>query len=95
MCEQIMLQIEGLDYDEDVKCFRLILNLVTLPYRSLSILELNQMADFSEDYCSLRKAKIELSEFCTPFLIIRKGMIYFAHQSAKDFFTKGVCKKYE
>jgi hypothetical protein len=64
-----------------------ILGSITLALRPLHLTELGLLAglelELAEDQASLE----EIVGLCGNFLVVRKGMIYFVHQSAKDYLT--------
>jgi len=70
---------------KDADLCRHILAVTTSVRRPLSLQELvslvEELDDFSEDIESLE----EIIDICGSFLSIRRGTVYFVHQSAKDF----------
>jgi hypothetical protein len=75
------------DGDEVQFCIR-ILSSVTLTYRPMQLKELAGIAglpDPGEPSDNLQ----DLVDLCSSFLTIRQDIIYFVHQSAKDYFTSG------
>ncbi|GFF58342.1 vegetative incompatibility protein HET-E-1 [Aspergillus lentulus] len=70
-----------------------ILGSITLALRPLHLTELGLLAglepELAEDQASLE----EIVGLCGNFLVVRKGMIYFVHQSAKDYLTTHGCKE--
>ncbi|PKX93693.1 uncharacterized protein P174DRAFT_459847 [Aspergillus novofumigatus IBT 16806] len=66
---------------------RRILGSITLALRPLYLTELGLLAglepELAEDQASLE----EIVGLCGNFVVVRKGMIYFVHQSAKDYLT--------
>jgi hypothetical protein len=89
MYERMMSQIEQVDNAEDVDYCRRILAFVTLACRPLSIPEINHMAGFPGYHRVATETMTELLDLCAPFLVVHRGMVYFIHQSAKDFFKRG------
>ena len=87
--ERMMGQILGMEDSEDVEICKCIIVAVILARRPLHLKELGAIADPSkklwEDLSSLE----ELVQLCGSFLTIREDIVYFVHQSAKDFFTTG------
>ncbi|KAK5987813.1 Vegetative incompatibility protein HET-E-1 [Cladobotryum mycophilum] len=85
--EQMLDQILQLDDDKDVSLCKQILTVVATVYRPVTLHELYSLIkrseEFSEDISSL-KGVIRL---CGSFLTIRGDMVYFIHQSAKDYLT--------
>jgi hypothetical protein len=83
--ERMMEQICNSD---DVDICKRILAYVTTVYRPITLKELTSFDDVleatSDDLESLR----EIIGLCGSFLTIREGIVYFVHQSAKDFLLK-------
>ncbi|KAK2764812.1 hypothetical protein CKAH01_15751 [Colletotrichum kahawae] len=80
--ERMMHQING---GEDAELCRQILALVATTYRPLSLAEsailIKECHGLADDLESLQDA----ISLCGSFLAIREDIIYFVHQSAKDF----------
>ena len=70
---------------DDAEVCRQVLASTAVLYRPVTILELvalvKQLEDFVDDLESVR----EIVSFCGSFLTIREDIVYFVHQSAKDF----------
>ncbi|KAF3940190.1 hypothetical protein ABW19_dt0203732 [Dactylella cylindrospora] len=66
---------------EDFRLCQAILSIITVAIRPLSIPELVVIANLSEDPSSV----LELISRCGSFLFAQDGIVYFVHQSAKDF----------
>ena len=78
------------DEDEDeVELREGVLRTVTLARRPLDLTELGILAGFEKELNSNVQYLRELVESCGSFLTIRGHIVYFVHQSAKDFFTTG------
>ncbi|OAL48464.1 WD40 repeat-like protein [Pyrenochaeta sp. DS3sAY3a] len=75
--------------DDAELCKRLLAS-IALVYRPITIQEaavvVDQLQDLSDDLESLRK----IVELCGSFLILRDDVIYFVHQSARDFLLSSV-----
>jgi hypothetical protein len=84
---RMLEQIKGSD-SADV-CMRGLAVMATV-YRPVSLDELTSLIDMPEemseplDYISMR----EIIGLCASFLIIRDNVVYFVHQSAKDYLVK-------
>ena len=80
--KQMMHQMNETD---DAKVCRQVLAATAGLYRPVTIPELvalvEQLKDFVDDFESMR----EIGSLCGSFLTIRKDIVYFVHQSAKDF----------
>ena len=86
--DRMMDQIRHLEDSDDVESCRQILSSVTVAYRPLHLKELVATAGLQEDPDDLQSLN-ELINLCASFLIIRDGIVYFVHQSAKDYFSTG------
>ena len=82
--ERMMQQIEGQE-DDDRKLCKQILQATVIAYRPLTLEELLLIAEFSEAPIDDIR---ELVELCGSFLILREKVIYFVHQSAKEYLNK-------
>jgi hypothetical protein len=80
--ERMMEQICNSD-DADI-CKR-ILACVTTVYRPITLKELTSFDDVLEAASNDLKLLRKIIGLCGSFLIIREGIVYFVHQSAKDF----------
>ncbi|KAF2730453.1 WD40 repeat-like protein [Polyplosphaeria fusca] len=65
-----------------------VLAIVTIVYRPISLLELTALVEELDDMTDDLEAIQEVVSFCGSLLTIRDGIIYFVHQSAKDFLLK-------
>ncbi|KAL0929681.1 Vegetative incompatibility protein HET-E-1-like protein 15 [Colletotrichum truncatum] len=78
--------MQQIDREEDANLCRQILALVVTTYRPLSLAEsttlIEEFHNLADDPESLQDI---ISSNCGSFLAIRKDIIYFVHQSAKDF----------
>ncbi|OCK91963.1 WD40 repeat-like protein [Cenococcum geophilum 1.58] len=66
-----------------------ILRSVTVTYRPLHLQELITVAHLPEQQCKDIRSMTDLVKLCGSFLTIRDGIIYFVHQSVKDYFNIG------
>ncbi|PNP52544.1 hypothetical protein THARTR1_06891 [Trichoderma harzianum] len=65
---------------------RKILAIATVSRRPLTVKEFNSLVDTSEDHRqSLELVWGDILGYCGSFLTLRDGIVYFVHQSAKDF----------
>jgi hypothetical protein len=85
--QRMMKQMCTLNDSEDVEFCRRILASVTLVYRPIQLEELISTASLPEELSDDLQSLEELVELCGSFLIIRESIIYFVHQSAKDYLT--------
>ncbi|KAH6640076.1 hypothetical protein BKA67DRAFT_588521, partial [Truncatella angustata] len=69
----------------DAKLCREILSVVSITYRPVSLAELSSLVD-PKSFDNLSDLE-EVVQLCGSFLTIRDGIVYFVHQSAKDFLT--------
>ncbi|KAJ4264358.1 hypothetical protein NW762_005556 [Fusarium torreyae] len=67
---------------EDAHLLKQILGLACVAYRPLSLDELGALVDFCEDHVTWIE---EIVKACGSFLSVRDHIVYFVHQSAKDF----------
>ncbi|KAL7905841.1 hypothetical protein GGI35DRAFT_459469 [Trichoderma velutinum] len=83
MLDQI-LELE--DHDDKILC-KQVLTIVSTVYRPVNLHELHSLirchAEFSEDISSFA----EMLRLCGSFLTMRGDIIYYVHQSAKDYLT--------
>ncbi|PMD37887.1 WD40 repeat-like protein [Hyaloscypha variabilis F] len=75
---------ELIDQDDLIICNQ-ILAAVTLAYEPLNLDELVSIAGFPELLPMARESVEELVKHCGSFLIIRGNLVYFIHQSAREF----------
>ena len=88
MIEEV-LQCED---DEDRELCLQILRSVTLAFRPLSIRELITVAKLPTELLEANSLS-ELIELCGSFVILRHGLLYFVHQSAKDYLVSDGAQK--
>jgi NACHT domain len=87
--ERMMEQIQYGDDPEEVGFCTQILSSVTLTYRPIYLKELVAVAGLPEEFSSNLQSLNELVDLCGSFLTIREEIVYFVHQSAKDYFSTG------
>lgn len=85
---QMMKRVEGEGDSEDVEFCKKLLCSATLAFRPLSLTELAILADLPDGHRDEESIK-DLVVRCGSFLIVRQKIIYFVHQSAKDYFSSG------
>ncbi|KAK2025787.1 WD40 repeat-like protein [Colletotrichum zoysiae] len=73
---------------DDADICREVLRLVSIAHRPLSLVELASLADLLEDYADDAASLEEIVSTCGSLLTLRDGVVYFVHQSAKDFLLK-------
>ena len=86
--ERILKQIDSLQDTTDARLCERILSSVTLAYRPIYLKELVATAGLQENPDDLQSIN-ELIDLCGSFLIVRDEIIYFVHQSVKDYFSTG------
>ncbi|KAH0562229.1 hypothetical protein GP486_003077 [Trichoglossum hirsutum] len=87
--ERMVEQVQQGEDPEDVEFCLRILSTVTLTYRPIHLKELAAAAGLPEgSYDDLESLNV-LVDLCGSFLTVREEMIYFVHQSAKDYFSTG------
>ena len=67
-----------------------ILSISTLAYRPFHLLELAALADLPEEISCEQENLRKIVRMCGSFLTIREDIIYFIHQSAKDYLSTSV-----
>ncbi|KAJ6201663.1 vegetative incompatibility protein HET-E-1 [Bipolaris maydis] len=77
--ERMVSQISGL---EDAEACLQVLALAAVSYRPITIPELVTLAEQVQENTDDVE---EIVAFCGSFLTLREGILYFVHQSAKDF----------
>ncbi|KIW99857.1 uncharacterized protein Z518_10785 [Rhinocladiella mackenziei CBS 650.93] len=83
LCAQMLDQVFQINDEEDRHhCLR-ILRSVSLTFRPLSMEELITTTGLPLEL--LDSGLSNLIEFCGSFITVRKGIIYFVHQSARDY----------
>ncbi|KAF3917569.1 hypothetical protein AA313_de0203174 [Arthrobotrys entomopaga] len=82
-----MLQLIEDREESDGELCKQILRVATLAYRPLSLEELFLVTGFPDE---LREYIPQLVAQCGSFLTLRRGTIYFVHQSAKDYISESL-----
>ncbi|KAK6524862.1 hypothetical protein TWF281_011763 [Arthrobotrys megalospora] len=80
---RMLARINNLPGDNPRLC-RIILATIALAYRPLQLTELPTLTELGNDSTNTNILGVLVSD-CGSFLTLRKGTIYFIHQSAKDF----------
>ncbi|KAK5662998.1 hypothetical protein OQA88_6412 [Cercophora sp. LCS_1] len=78
MMEQIVLS-------EDADLCKQILAVTTIVHRPISLRELTALAEMLDDIADDPESLEEIVKVCGSFLTLREQLVYFVHQSAKDF----------
>jgi hypothetical protein len=82
-----MLQSETLE-SEDIDLCKRILGFMAVVYRPITLTELVSFTEPSEDISdNLDSLKLDIS-LCGSYLIVKDDIVYFVHQSAKDFLVE-------
>ena len=84
---RMLEQIEDLSDPDDREDCSKVLRITVLAYRPLQLKELNFAADLPDEKFADFEDLSDLINQCGSFLIIRDEIVYFVHQSAKDFFS--------
>ncbi|KAL3584407.1 hypothetical protein FPOAC2_14187 [Fusarium poae] len=83
--------VEHISDSKDADRCKEILALASVVYRPITLDELKALAQSLED---LDQDELEeIIDSCGSFLTLRNGVIYFVHQSAKDFLLKNASKQ--
>ncbi|OHW95965.1 vegetative incompatibility protein het-e-1 [Colletotrichum incanum] len=77
----------------DADLCRQVLSLVSVVYRPLSLTELASLAESLEDFADDAESLEEIIATCGSLLTVREEVVYFVHQSAKDFLLKNESKR--
>jgi hypothetical protein len=85
--ERILQQIEKLEDKEDVECCRRILLAAVLAFRPLHLDEFAFVADLPNEFTGKPDYVQEVVELCGSFFTIREDMVFFVHQSVKDYLS--------
>jgi hypothetical protein len=83
--KRMMEQIRAQSDSEDLELCKQILASSTLAYRPIRLEELISITSLPDEFSNDQESVKELVGLCGSFLIIRKGIIYFVHQSAQDY----------
>jgi hypothetical protein len=79
---QMMGQI---GHSEDADLCKQILAVTTIVHRPISLWELTTFAEMPDDVADNLESLEEIVKVCGSFLTLREEIVYFVHQSAKDF----------
>ncbi|EEU38120.1 uncharacterized protein NECHADRAFT_48128 [Fusarium vanettenii 77-13-4] len=82
--EKMVDRIRRLNKDDAKLCYE-ILAIVTVAYRPLTLVELASLVQPPEEESDDEEFLEEDIERCGSFLAVRDGIIYFVHQSARDY----------
>ncbi|ORX93522.1 hypothetical protein BCR34DRAFT_677790, partial [Clohesyomyces aquaticus] len=83
--------MQHISSSDDVDLYKRILALIAIVYRPVTLNELTSLCEPLEDMADDLASVQQIAGLCGSFLTIRSGMVYFVHQSAKDFLcTKAV-----
>jgi hypothetical protein len=82
--DRMMRQIQQLKHRSAAFC-RLVLSTTTLAFRPLHLLELGILPDLPGGVSNNVDGITKIIGLCGSFLTIREEIIYFVHQSAKDY----------
>jgi hypothetical protein len=85
--KRMMEQICSLE-DDDVQLCKGILALVTIVYRPITVTELVSLVESLTHLSDDSESLYEVIGLCGSFLTIRENVVYFVHQSAKDYLIK-------
>jgi hypothetical protein len=80
--ERMMEQIRNSD---DSNLCKQILALIAIVYRPITLKELTSLVEVLDDMADDLESIREIISLCGSFLTLREGIVYFVHQSAKDF----------
>jgi hypothetical protein len=83
--QRMIEQMRILNDSEDFELCKRILASLTLAYQPIPLKELVLIAGLPDELSDDLQSLEEIVELCGSFLIIRNGIIYFVHQSAKDY----------
>jgi hypothetical protein len=87
--ERMLEQIQHNRDPEEVEVYLQTLRTITLSYRPLHLGEMGIVAGLPKDLSNDLQALQDLVGSCGSFLTLRKQIVYFVHQSAKDYFSTG------
>ena len=87
---QMMDQISN---SGDAGLYKRILAVIAIVYRPITVTELTSLVEMPEDRADDPESIREIIGLCGSFLTVREGVIYFMHQSAKDFLLEQVSSK--
>lgn len=76
--------------DENAGLYKELLSTAAIVYRPITLEELTCVTGSLSRYSNDLTAVIDMIERCGSFLTIREGIVYFVHESAKDFLFQSV-----
>ncbi|KAF2734202.1 hypothetical protein EJ04DRAFT_543748 [Polyplosphaeria fusca] len=80
--------IERINNSDDAELHRHILAIVAVIYRPVTLQELTSLIEELDDMARETDSVQEVVNLCGSLLTIQDGIVYFIHQSAKDFLLK-------
>ncbi|KAF2033468.1 WD40 repeat-like protein [Setomelanomma holmii] len=80
--------IQRINNSDDAELCRRILAIIAVGYRPITLLELTSLVEELDDMADEIDSVQEVVNLCGSLLTIRDGIVYFVHQSAKDFLLK-------
>jgi len=87
--QRMMEQIQHDRDTDEAEVYKQTLRTITLACRPLHLDEIGVLAGLPEDLVNDSQALQGVVGLCGSFLTIREQIVYFVHQSAKDYFTTG------
>ncbi|KAI0850603.1 quinon protein alcohol dehydrogenase-like superfamily [Daldinia vernicosa] len=90
---RMMDQIAMSEMSEDVELCRRVLAVMSVVYRPLALQELASLIESITDSANNHEALEELIKLCGSFLVLKEGIIFFVHQSAKDYLVKNAASR--
>ncbi|KAK3364026.1 HET-R [Lasiosphaeria hispida] len=75
----------AISHSEDADLCKQILAVTTIVHRPISLQELTTLVEMPDDISNDVESLEEVVKVCGSFLTLREQVIYFVHQSAKDF----------
>jgi len=77
--------MEQIDNSDDADLCKRILASIAIVYRPITLKELTSLVDMPENIAQNLQWLAEIIVLCGSFLTIREDIVYFVHQSAKDY----------
>ncbi|KAF3059971.1 Vegetative incompatibility protein HET-E-1 [Daldinia childiae] len=78
---------------EDVESCQQILAVMPVVYQPLTLKELASLVESLKNSVNNQEFLEELIKLCGSFLVLRKGVVFFVHQSAKDYLVKNAASR--
>lgn len=91
--DRMMRNIEGLQRQDPEFC-RSILSTVSMAYRPLHLEELGALSGLPSNITKTKGSTAKMARMCGSFLTIRDSIVYFVHQSAKEFLLNNASDKF-